>query len=419
MRLWHVLQMSDVLDLEFAMGLAEGGPVTLWEPQRSFLPHWPSVAKNLQRTKHSSTEDPRTKNPSTEHSSTENPNLRTVRFPVLRGAARFPSGLLERMGPALLRRLLAESREPARSVLLCTTPYFAAVAESWPGPVVYWLTDLMAAYEGIDTETHCRLDRRLCRRAELVCPNSERIAAYLRERAGCPEGKIEVIPNANRACNTLPAPLWAPDAPAPGMPAVAGPVAGIIGALGGNMDWRYLQRLQALTPWLHWVFVGPADLRVEEPAQRRARRAVLAHPGSTFTGPKPYRELYRYARAFTVAVLPYRAREPTFSGSSTRFYEHLAACHPMLATPGVAELLQKQPLVRLAATAEEAADVFEAWREAGFDDGQREARWQASLLGTWTERGGAMRAALAKRLAVCPPSESREPESREPEPVLA
>ncbi len=384
---WHVLQMSDVLDLEFATGLAEGGPVVLWEPQRSYLPRWPGLAGGSATTDH--------------------PNLQTARFPVLRGVARLPFSLLERTGPALLRRLLAHSPVSARSVLVCTTPYFPAVAEGWPGPVVYWLTDLMAAYEGIDPEAHCRLDRRLCRRAELVCPNSERIAAYLRERAGCPEGKIEVLPNANRACNTLPAPLWEPGAPVAGMPVGAGPIAGVIGALGGNMDWQYMQRLQASTPWMRWVFVGPADLRVEEPAQRRARRVVLGHPGSTVIGPKPYRELYRYARAFTVAVLPYRGREPTFSGSSTRFYEHLAACHPMLATPGVAELLDKEPLVRLAATAEEGARVLEAWRLANFDDGQREARWQASLLGTWTERGGAMRAALSARLAPCPPPKSR------------
>ena len=35
--------------------------------------------------------------------------------------------------------------------------------------------------------------------------------------------------------------------------------------------------------------------------------------------------LAAYARAFDVAVLPYRRVEPTYSGSSTRFYEHLAA----------------------------------------------------------------------------------------------
>lgn len=376
--LWHILQMSDVLDLEFATGLAEGGPVTLWEPRRSFLPRRPVLPGESAETGH--------------------PNLRIVRFPVLRGVARLPFRLTERMGPALLKRLLANTPAPARSVLVCTTPYFAAVAERWPGPVVYWLTDLMAAYEGIDPERHRRLDRRLCARAELVCPNSERIAAYLREQAGCPEDKIAVLPNANRACNTLPQPLRAPTEPAPGMPVADGPVAGVIGALGGNMDWQYLQALQALTPWLRWVFVGPTDLRVGEPAQRRARRAVQQHPNSTFTGPKAYGELYRYARAFTVAILPYRQREPTFSGSSTRFYEHLAACHPMLATPGVAELLEKQPLLRLASTAEESARVLEDWRLAGFDDGQREARWKASLRGTWTERGRTMREALAARL---------------------
>ncbi len=375
---WYILQMSDVLDLEFATGLAEGGPVTLWEPRGSYLPRWSGLPG--------------------EGAKTEHPNLRIVHFPVLRGAARLPFSLAERMGPALLKRLLARTPAPARSVLVCTTPYFAAVAERWPGPVVYWLTDLMAAYEGIDPERHLRLDRRLRARAELVCPNSERIAAYLLEQAGCSRNKLVVLPNANRARNTLQTPLRAPTEPAPGMPASGGPVAGVIGALGGNMDWQYLEQLQALTPWLRWVFVGPADLRVEEPAQRRARRAVLQHPNSTFTGPKPYGELYRYARAFTVAVLPYRRREPTFSGSSTRFYEHLAACHPMLATPGVAELLGKEPLLRLAATVEEGVRVLEEWRLAGFDDGQREARWQASLLGTWTERGRTMRAALAARL---------------------
>ncbi len=127
---WYILQMSDVLDLEFATGLAEGGPVTLWEPRGSYLPRWSGLPG--------------------EGAKTEHPNLRIVHFPVLRGAARLPFSLAERMGPALLKRLLARTPAPARSVLVCTTPYFAAVAERWPGPVVYWLTDLMAAYEGID-----------------------------------------------------------------------------------------------------------------------------------------------------------------------------------------------------------------------------------------------------------------------------
>ncbi len=377
---WHILQMSDVLDLEFATGLAEGGPVVVWEPRRSFLPRWPGLAGRGDLSETAT-------------------NLQILQFPVLRGAARLPFSLLERMGPALAARLLQQAPEPKRAVLVCTTPYFAAVAERWPGPVVYWLTDLIAAYEGIDAEAHRRLDERMCRRAELVCPNSARIAQYLRESAWCPAGKLEIVPNATRARNLLPAPLYEPDAVPGGLAGGVGPVAGVIGALGGNMDWEYLLRLQALTPWLRWVFVGPANLRVEEAAQRRARRAVFRHPGSICIGAKPYGELYRYARAFSVAVLPYRRREPTYSGSSTRFYEHLAACHPMLATPGVAELLDKEPLVCLASTPEEAAGVLERWRETGFEDGLREARWKASQTETWTERAWLMRRALAARLS--------------------
>ena len=376
---WHILQMSDVLDLEFATGLAESGPVVLWEPRRNFLPRWAGA-------------------PGRNHLAEASTALQLQQFPVLRGAARLPFSLLERMGPMLAVRLLQHAPEAKRSVLVCTTPYFAVVAERWPGPVVYWLTDLIAAYEGIDVEAHRRLDERMCRRADLVCPNSERIAEYLRSQAACPPEKIEVVANATRARNLLREPLPGPDAGPEGMPGGEGPVAGVIGALGGNMDWEYLQRLQTLTPWLRWIFVGPADLRVEEPAQRRARRAVFRHPGSVFTGPKPYGELYRYARAFSVAVLPYRHREPTYSGSSTRFYEHLAACHPMLATPGVAELLGKEPLLRLASTPEEAAEVLEGWRGTGFEDGLREVRWRASQTETWTERGRRMRAALAARL---------------------
>ena len=351
--------------------------MTLWEPQRSLLPIWPGLEAA--------------------DSAVLEPNLGRRRFPVLRGTARPPLDWVARFRPTLSRRLLAHTPDPQRSVLVCTTPCFAAVAERWPGPVVYWLTDLIAAYEGIDAEAHRRLDARLCQRANLVCPNSERIGSYLREQAGCPKEKIEIIPNATRARNTLPEPLRRPAAVPEGLPLSAGPFAGVLGALGSNMDWVFLQRLQRLVPWLSWAFVGPADLRVGAPAQRRARREVLRSERSFAVGPKPYGELFRYARAFTVGVLPYRQREPTFSGSSTRFYEHLAACHPMLATPGVAELLQKEPLLRLASTPEQGAAVLEEWRLQNFDDGQRQARWEASLGGTWTERGRAMRRALAAR----------------------
>ena len=68
-------------------------------------------------------------------------------------------------------------------------------------------------------------------------------------------------------------------------------------------------------------------MAVDEGEQRQAREELLGMGGRVrFVGSKHYGDLKYYARALDVAVLPYRMREPTFSGSSTRFYEHQAAC---------------------------------------------------------------------------------------------
>ncbi len=106
----------------------------------------------------------------------------------------------------------------------------------------------------------------------------------------------------------------------------------------------------------------------------------------------------RFARAFDVAVLPYKRCEPTYSGSSTRFYEHLAACRPMLATAGLEELTRKPPLLRLIGTADEGVSALNELAKQEFDDGYIGVRWRASQQNTWRTRAVAMRAALAKRL---------------------
>lgn len=374
---WHVLQFSDVLDLEFARALSEGGPVILWEPRRRLLPLGlrPEVARRAVPAA----------------------ALQVQSFPVMRGFARLPLGLLARAGGAVRAQLLGGSEAPEDAVLLCTTPHFAPVAEGWPGPAVYWLTDMIAEYEGANRARIRELDRRMCSAARLVCPNSERLAGYLQEEAGCEPGKICVLPNATRACNILPAPLAMPTDLPVEVTCRRRPVAGVIGALGGNMDWIFLQKLLALTPWMSWVFVGPTDLHIGDRRQGRARAAVMREERACFTGPCRYGRLFTYARALSVAILPYCHREPTYSGSSTRFYEHLAAGRPMLATPGVAELLDKEPLLKLVETAEDAACVLERLRACGFDDGLQRARWEASKTNTWSRRAATMRAALTAR----------------------
>ncbi len=374
---WHVLQFSDALDLEFASALSELVPVILWEPVRRLYP----VQNSFRSTERLQ--------PDT--------GLRIRTFPLVRGYARFPISALIGTGPDLAGRLAAQVRSPQRSVLVCTTPFFAPVAEQWPGPVVYWLSDLIAMYGRSSFERVRKLDQRMCRAATLVCPNSVRIAEYLRTQATCPPERCEVLSNATGTRSLLPAPLKAalslPD-PYGHLPR---PTAGVIGNLAENTDWVFLQELLRRTPWLFWLFVGPTDMRIRDRQQRRAREWVMRSDQTCFIGARPYTELHRFARGVDVAVLPYRLREPTFSGSSTRFYDHLAAGHPILATRAVYALRDKEPLVKLVETAEEAAVALEDLRTNGFEDRLREARWEASLSETWRHRAQEMREMLYRR----------------------
>jgi glycosyltransferase involved in cell wall biosynthesis len=176
---------------------------------------------------------------------------------------------------------------------------------------------------------------------------------------------------------------------------LARPIAGVLGDLSGNMNWELIVETMKKTPSFNWLFVGPTTRPIANEKQQAARDWAKGH--ARFVGMKPYGELQGYARCFDVAVLPYMKKEPTYSGSSTRFYEHLSAGRPMVATRGFAELLEKPPLLMLADTADEVAAALECLRAKDFRDGQEVARWEASKVGTWEERARTMRNALAAR----------------------
>lgn len=373
---WHLLQISDVLDIEFGTALAERVPLLSWEPIRTLMP---GVNPGMLSAVREITDPP----------------LEIQRFPLMRGYARFPWSVLARTGAAVSARLLRKTADPANSPLICTIPYFAAVAERWPGPVIYWLTDLIESYGGADSTTVRRLDQRMCRAATLVCPNSQRLAQYLMDHAQCPEIKIRVLPNATRASNLLPSPPHGPAQLPEDIADLKRPIAGIIGNLAGNMDWVLLEELVGRCAGVNWAFIGPTSMAITDRVHSRAREHVMQLPNVRFAGPKPYGELAGYARAFDAAVLPYLRSEPTYSGSSTRFYEHLAACRPMVATAGLEELTRKVPLLRLIETAEQAAEAIADLEALGFDDGLTTARWEESQNGTWQARAAQMQEELS------------------------
>lgn len=373
---WQLLDATSIWMKEFSSALAKRVPVTAWVPEMS----WTGALQSWEREE-----------------TLDDPAVELVYYPLQRGYHRFPISLASGFGQRQARRLKRRSGD-ANTPLVCTTPYYAPVAERWPGPVIYYQTDLTVEYAGVDKKQVRSLDRRLCRRAVAVCPNSRRIAEYLIVEAGCDPGKIQVVPNATRECNLF---ERIPDGPSdlPGDIAdLPRPILGVIGNLAANMDWSFLAGAVGSTPECSWVFVGPTTMVVPDAEQFRARAQLISRGGNVrFVGSKPYGTLRDYARSFDAAVLPYRRQEPTFSGSSTRFYEHLAACRPMLATRGFEELLHKQPMLRLTDTPEEFAAAVEDLRRCDFEDGYKDARWTASHDGTWEVRAQAVINALAER----------------------
>ena len=362
---WQILDVGSIWMKEFAAAMARVVPIVAWSPVMSLT----GMFRRAEREE-----------------TLQDPPLTLTHYPLQRGYARAPLRSLIPFEKAVLARLNARCNDPLHSPLICSTPFYAPVAERWPGPVVYYVTDLTARYAGLDAAQVLALDTRMCRVAYAVCPNSARIAAYLQTDAGCAAEKITVVPNATRAGNLPEAPLLRAEPLLPDLAHLARPIAGVIGNLSGNMDWEFIAEAIRQTPFLLWVFVGPTSMPIADARQARARAAVMQMARTFFTGAKPYGALQAYARCFDVAVLPYRRKEPTYSGSSTRFYDHLAACRPMLATRGFAELLEKPPLLQLVDTPQEFAAAAAQLHAQGYRDGFEAQRWEASRHGTWEER---------------------------------
>ena len=317
----------------------------------------------------------------------DDPYLTTKLFPLQRGYARAPIDSLMPFQNKLIRNI-SKGCVPSQSPLVCTTPFYAPAAERWKGPVIYYVTDLTKSYASSDERQVVALDTRLCASAVLVCPNSKRIGDYLISEAGCDPSKILVVPNATRGGNVFSTFPERPTILPEDLRSLKRPIVGVIGNLAGNMDWLLLKEAIERTPAFSWVFVGPTSMAIPHASHARARSWCVEH--AYFTGPKPYGLLQAYARAFDVAVLPYLKAEPTYSGSSTRFYEHLAACRPMISTRGFAEILDKEPLVKLVDSAEELSAHLANLRDMSFQDGYESRRWESSKTATWERRAQAM-----------------------------
>jgi glycosyltransferase involved in cell wall biosynthesis len=224
--------------------------------------------------------------------------------------------------------------------------------------VVYYCIDDYAAHPGVDVAAIEAADLALTRRADVVfvAPPAlvERKRAINEHTEFSPHGvDFDLFSQANDAATIVP----------PAAAALRSPIVGFFGLLADWIDIELLAHLARQRPQWTLLLVGHAstDLAPLEGLANVVR-----------VGPQPYETLPAWAKAFDVAVIPYRQNRQVQNANPLKLREYLATGKPVVSVP-TPEVSRFSPHVRLAATPEA---FLEAVEEALRDRDDEEARRQ-------------------------------------------
>lgn len=181
---------------------------------------------------------------------------------------------------------------------------------------VYHCIDDYAAFPDADREALTRMDVALTEVADqvFVAPPS-----LLRE-------KQRLNATAEYAPHGVDVDLFAQasEPTAPMAAAAAGlkhPVIGFFGMLGAWIDVALMERIARSHPEWTLLIVGPVATDVSR---------LKALPNVVFSGPQPYAELPRWAKAFDVAIIPYLRNQQVMNANPLKLREYLATGKPIV-----------------------------------------------------------------------------------------
>jgi glycosyltransferase involved in cell wall biosynthesis len=247
--------------------------------------------------------------------------------------------------------------------------------------VVYYCIDDYAAHPGVNVAAVEAADAALTRRADIVFVAPPALL----------EGKRAQNANVEFSPHGVDFDLFskAADATTPVAAAAAQlprPVIGFFGLLADWIDIPLLAHLARARPDWTLLLVGHAstDLAPFEGLKNVVR-----------VGPQPYDSLPGWAKAFDVAVMPYRMNRQVQNANPLKLREYLATGKPVVSvpTPEVARFL---PHVRLA----EGPDAFLQAVEAALadhDPAARQARMDSVRGMSWDARVAEVLAIVARR----------------------
>jgi hypothetical protein len=235
---------------------------------------------------------------------------------------------------------------------------------------VYYCIDDYAAHPGVDAARVARADDELTARADqlFVAPPAllEKKKARNASTTFAPHGvDIEIF---GRALD--------PDTEVPeAARKLPGPVVGYFGSIAAWIDVEMIAWLAKQRPQWSFLLVGQPFVDVS---------ALRALPNVHLAGPQPYPTLGAWAKAFDVAIIPYRLNQQVLNANPLKLREYLATGRPIV-TVSNPEIERFREWVRIV----DGREAFLAGIEAALapePEGAAAARVAAVEPMTWDRR---------------------------------
>jgi glycosyltransferase involved in cell wall biosynthesis len=274
------------------------------------------------------------------------------------------------LGKLLVKRALKRLGF-ARTVSWFVVPHPGFLANAFgEAAVVYYCIDDYAALPDVDARAVAEMDSHLTSRADQVFVASSRML----------QAKRRLKPETVLAPHGVDAALFAtasdPRLPiAPDAGNLQRPVVGFYGLIEEWIDVDLIADIAERRP--RWTFLMIGRLAVD------AGR-LKALPNVVFTGPKPYRSLPNWAKAFDIAIIPYRLTRQVVNSAPLKLREYLATGKPVVAVPAP-EIERFAGLVRIARGPEEFIREIEG-ALLNDTDADRTRRIAATSTMTWDAR---------------------------------
>jgi glycosyltransferase involved in cell wall biosynthesis len=250
---------------------------------------------------------------------------------------------------------------PHPSFMIDAVPHKAAI---------YYCIDDYAAHPGVDVAHITACDTLLTQRADHVFVAPPALV----------DGKRRVNPATSFSPHGVDVELFGraqlPGTVVPTRAAtLKGPVIGYFGLIAAWTDVELIEWLAVQRPQWSFLLVGHAHVSVD---------ALQRLPNVTLVGAQPYETLPSWAKAFDVAIIPYRMNRQVKNANPLKLREYLATGKPVVTVP-TPEVDRFSEVVRIAESREDYLAAIEASLQES--DPQAAARRMAAVkMMSWESR---------------------------------